>query len=319
MNLALQRSASPVLVMDIRRYAINDRFEVPPAAESSWALQIWCPVIIDAPYQRVLDVSVDAPQPWRMTRESEFGNVMFYGEYAGPTAASRSFTISYVIERSPTAGTLDPSRARSLKTTQLFARTLGLEQYVDVDERTRVLAGSVVEGEANPLHQARRIYDYVTGTMSYNAAEQSWKGSTEHALVCSVGNCNDIHALFVSLCRSIGIPARFVLGQALEAPPSGEEACDLCGYHCWAEFFIAGLGWLPADASCACKYDRHGLFGDLELNHVAWSVGRDLLFTPPQRGGRSLFFAGPYAERDGKTYPVKRHVSFSELRDGTME
>jgi len=226
--------------MDIRRYAINDRFEVPPAAESSWALQIWCPVIVDAPYQRVLDVSVDAPQPWRMTRESEFGNVMFYGEYAGPTAASRSFTISYVIERSPTAGTLDPSRARSLKTTQLFARTLGLEQYVDVDERTRVLAGSVVEGEANPLHQARRIYDYVTGTMSYNAAEQSWKGSTEHALVCSVGNCNDIHALFVSLCRSIGIPARFVLGQALEAPISGEEACDLCGYHCWAEFLSPG-------------------------------------------------------------------------------
>lgn len=317
MNSAMQSPVSPVPVMDIRRYAINDHFEVGPPAESSWALQIWCPMIVDAPYQRVLDVSVAAPQPWRMTRESEFGNVMFYGEYAGPIAASLSFTINYVIERLPTAGTLDPSHARSLQTTQLFARTLGLEQYVDVDDRTRALAGIVVEGEPNPLHQARRIYDYVTGTMSYNAAEQSWKGSTEHALVCSVGNCNDIHALFVSLCRSIGIPARFVLGQALEAPPPGEEACDLCGYHCWAEFYIAGLGWLPADASCACKYGRHGLFGNLEINHVAWSVGRDILFTPPQRAGRSLFFAGPYAELDGKAYLVKRHVNFSELMDGT--
>jgi hypothetical protein len=135
MNLALQSSASPVPVMDIRRYAIDDHFEVRPPAESSWALQIWCPVIADAPYQRVLDVSVVAPQPWRMTRESEFGNVIFYGEYAGPTAASLSFTISYVIERLPTAGTLDPSRARSLQTTQLFARTLGLEQYVRSLER----------------------------------------------------------------------------------------------------------------------------------------------------------------------------------------
>ncbi len=35
----------------------------------------------------------------------------------------------------------------------------------------------------------------------------------------------------------MGIPARLALGQAFEPPPPGEEACDLCGYHCWAEFF----------------------------------------------------------------------------------
>jgi transglutaminase-like putative cysteine protease len=192
-----------------------------------------------------------------------------------------------------------------------------LERFVDVDDKTRSLASHIVGGETNPLHQARRVYEYVTEAMRYDAAQQSWRGSTEHALVCSVGNCNDIHALFVSLCRSIGIPARFVLGQALEAPPQGQETCDLCGYHCWAEFFVAGLGWIPADASCACKYGKHGLFGDLELNHVAWSVGRDILFTPPQRADRSLFFAGPYAELDGRTYPVQRHVNFSELRDKT--
>jgi transglutaminase-like putative cysteine protease len=117
-----------------------------------------------------------------------------------------------------------------------------------------------------------------------------------------VGNCNDIHALFISLCRSAGIPARLVMGQALEPTPPGEEACDLCGYHCWAEFFVAGLGWLPVDASCACKYGDHGLFGRLETNHVAWSMGRDLLLAPIQEGPPLLFFAGPYAEADGKPW-----------------
>ncbi len=169
MNLALQGSVSPVPVVDIRRYAISDRFEVRPPADSSWALQIWCPVIADAPYQRVLDVSVVAPQPWRMTRESEFGNVMFYGEYAGPVGAPLSFTLSYVIERLPIAGTLDPSRARSLQTTQLFARTLGMEQYVDVDERTRVLARHVAGDEMNPLSQARRIYATLPGRWATTA------------------------------------------------------------------------------------------------------------------------------------------------------
>ncbi|AMC63804.1 hypothetical protein RN09_2056 [Mycobacterium tuberculosis variant africanum] len=96
--------------------------------------------------------------------------------------------------------------------------------------------------------------------MDYDATKQSFLGSTEHALTCSVGNCNDIHALFVSLCRSVDIPARFVLGQALELPQPGAQDCEVCGYHCWAEFFVAGLGWLPADASCATKYGTHGLF-----------------------------------------------------------
>jgi len=298
---------------------IGDHFEVKTESNCDDCLQIWCPVITDTPYQRVLDINVAAPQPWRMTREGEFGNVMLYGEYTELFGKPLTFTINYVVERFPIGAVTDPSLARPLRNRQLFARALGPEQHVDVDENTRALAADVVRGEINPLRQARCIYDYVTGTMSYDAAEQSWKGSTAHALACSKGNCNDIHALFVSLCRSIGLPARFILGQALEAQLPGQHACDLCGYHCWAEFFVAGLGWLPADASCACKYGRHGLFGDLEPNHIAWSVGRDILFTPPQRAGRSLFFAGPHAELGGQSYPVERHVNYCELAEGATE
>src|SRR5262249_32264952 len=271
MSLALESTISPIAA-HLHRYAISDRFEVKTTGISQEFLQIWCPIISDTPYQRVIDIKIAAPQPWRITRESEFGNAMFYGDYVEPAAATLSFIIDYVVERVPLAVMLDASRARPLQTAQLFARTLGPEQFVDVDDKTRALANEVAGRETNPSRQAHRIYEYVTSSMSYDAAKQSWKGSTEHALVCSVGNCNDIHALFVSLCRSIGIPARFVLGQALEAPLPGQDACDLCGYHCWAEFFIAGLGWLPADASCACKYGRYGLFGAIDLNHVPSSL-----------------------------------------------
>lgn len=130
-----------------------------------------------------------------------------------------------------------------------------------------------------------------------------------------MGNCNDIHALFISLARSLGIPARLVLGQAFEAPLPGEGACELCGYHCWAEFFAPALGWVPVDASCACKYGKHALFGALESNHIAWSIGRDILLIPPQRGPRLLFFAGPYAELDGQPHSrVERRIAFTEAR-----
>jgi transglutaminase-like putative cysteine protease len=150
--------------------------------------------------------------------------------------------------------------------------------------------------------------------MKYDAAQQSWKGSTEHALVCTVGNCNDIHALFMSLCRSIDIPVRLVMGQALETPISNQENCEICGYHCWAEFFAPGLGWIPADASCVCKYGKDHLFGDLEMNHVAWSIGRDILLHPAQQGERLLYFAAPYTEVDSRVHQhIARGITFSEV------
>lgn len=297
-----------------RRYEIHDHVSVVASAGMSGMLDVWTPAIPETPYQRVLDMEVTAPSPWQIHREAEFGNLVFHSRLALPAGRTHQIHLRYVVERVPVPFRLDAALVGSIATPELFSRVLGLEQFVDVNDKTRALAREIVATETNILSQARLLYDYVTGTMAYDAAQQSWKGSTEHALVCSVGNCNDIHALFISLARSLNIPSRLVLGQALEPSPPGQETCELCGYHCWAEFFAPRLGWIPIDASCACKYGKRALFGALESNHVAWSVGRDILLVPAQRGARVLFFAGPYAELDGQPHrQPERHVTFSEV------
>jgi hypothetical protein len=65
---------------------------------------------------------------------------------------------------------------------------------------------------------------------------------------CEVGrgNCTDFHSLFIGLARAAGIPARFVMGFPL---PVGQSEGGITGYHCWAEFYDEGLGWVPLDAS----------------------------------------------------------------------
>lgn len=223
-------------------FEITDHITI-DSTQGAHTVEMWCPVIGDGAFQRVLDVEVTSEDPYDLTREPEFGNLMLYSRLRLATAAS--WSIRYVVERRAIGHAPDPARARPLATAQLFSRALIPEAHVDVDERTRTLAQDVVGPETNPLEQARRIYDYVTGAMDYDATKQSFLGSTEHALTCSVGNCNDIHALFVSLCRSVDIPARFVLGQALELPQPGAQDCEVCGYHCWAEFFVAGLARTP--------------------------------------------------------------------------
>jgi len=293
-------------------YEIEDRFTVTAPKRVIDALEVWAPIILENPYQRILDFAIEAPGPWSIAREPEFGNPMLYVRLALSPNQSLTFRLRYLVERLCVVHMLDPACVRPLESSAPFARSLGAEKFVDVNDETRRLAAEVVGTETNVLEQVQRLYRYVTGKMAYDAGKQSWKGSTEHALVCSVGNCNDIHALFISLARSAGIPARLVLGQALEPPPPGQEACEICGYHCWAEFFASGLGWIPVDASCACKYGKDDLFGSLEMNHIAWSIGRDILLNPSQRNDRVLFFAGPYVEADGQPCSqIDRHIKFT--------
>ena len=49
--------------------------------------------------------------------------------------------------------------------------------------------------------------------------------------------------------RAEGIPARFIIGFPLKADAEG----TVPGYHCWAEFYLPGRGWIPVDASDASK------------------------------------------------------------------
>lgn len=310
MTIAVCTPREAQLVRGVQHYRIEDTTLV---ASKDDVAAVWIPVIPETPYQRLVDLEVEVGMPYQILREPEFGNASLHVRLS-PASDEQPIRLRYVVERLPVPSMLDPDCARPLGDGHAFARHLAPERFVLVDATTQRLAREIVGNENNPLLQARRIYDYVTGEMTYDAARQSWTGSTEHALTCSVGNCNDIHALFISLARSAGIPARLVLGQALEPPPPGQESCELCGYHCWAEFFCRGLGWVPVDASCACKYGKHALFGDLKMNHIAWSFGRDIVLEPRQVGEPLLFFAGPYVEVGGvRLNHVNRHITFERL------
>lgn len=265
---------APGTALARRQYEILDKVTVQQIPGQAGTLDLWCPVIPDSPYQRVLDVSVDSPIPFHLGHDPDHGNLILHTQLSRPLPEELHLQIRYRVERVQVPHQLDSGRASGIISRPFFDRWLQPERYVDVNEQTLALARNITGSETNLLEQARRLYDHVAGFMTYDATQQSWKGSTEHALVCTVGNCNDIHALFLSLCRSIGIPARLVMGQALEATAPEAENCEICGYHCWAEFFAPGLGWLPVDASCDCKYGKHQLFGDLEMNHIAWSSGQ---------------------------------------------
>jgi hypothetical protein len=85
--------------------------------------------------------------------------------------------------------------------------------------------------------------------------------------------------LFVALCRSIGIPARPVVGRWATS-----EADD---WHCWAEFYLPGYGWVPVDPTMGDQTgEREGNFGHLDNKRLTLNKTYNVVLHP-----RPYFFA----------------------------
>ena len=114
-----------------------------------------------------------------------------------------------------------------------------------------------------------------------------------------------------TMARAEGIPARFEIG----FPVPGGAAGAIPGYHCWAEFFVNGVGWVPVDISEAWKDpQKHDyFFGALDANRVQFTIGRDLTLEPKQEGGPLNYFIYPYVEVDGKPFDgIEKRSSYQE-------
>ena len=98
-------------------------------------------------------------------------------------------------------------------------------------------------------------------------------GNSIYACDIGVGNCTDFHSYFMSLNRTIGIPARFHMGFSIPDSEGGE----VDGYHCWADYYEQDEGWYPVDISAADKdpAKKDYFFGTVDNNRLEMMVGRD--------------------------------------------
>ena len=114
-------------------------------------------------------------------------------------------------------------------------------------------------------------------------------GHIPYCLRVGKGNCTDFHTLFIALARASGIPASWNMGFPLAYGDGGAEgAQEVKGYHCWAEFYAPGAGWVPVDISEARKHPelKAYFFGGLSGNRVLFTRARDVLLEPDGTGRR---------------------------------
>ena len=280
-------------------------------------VRVWLPLAPSDFNQSVTVINVSSPVPTRTTQDAEYGNPMIYAEFRHPDSASATISVDYKVTRREfsrgDSSELMRFNQESPRPPEAVGRFLSADRLVPIDGRMKELAEQNTQGKQGPVEKAYALYDFVFHTLRYDKSGTGWgRGDSLWACDSKHGNCTDFHSLFISLMRAEHIPARFEIGFPLPAgSPAGQSV--IAGYHCWAEFYLNRLGWVPVDISEAWKDpSKHDyFFGSIDANRVQFTTGRDLTLEPKQDGPPLNYFIYPYVEVNGRPYEaVERKFTF---------
>lgn len=150
----------------------------------------------------------------------------------------------YQICRRAVKTKVNPNRilTRTKANTPLYTEYTKATSKMPVDNKMIQQAIKKIIGkEKNPYYKAQKIYTYIT--QEFVPRLKNAKNAHHNivtALEQKTADAYDMALLFCSFARASNIPAVPVTGIAMNT--SGEVKT-----HCWAEFYLEGLGWIPVD------------------------------------------------------------------------
>ncbi len=130
-------------------------------------------------------------------------------------------------------------------------------EFIDINEDIRKKANEILKGETDYYVAVYKASEWVKNNIEYDLntlTAQAVKKSS-WVLENKQGVCDELTNLFISMLRSVGIPARFVTGMVYTNLDDG------WGNHGWAEVYFPEKGWVPWDVT-------YGQFGWIDPSHI---------------------------------------------------
>ncbi len=173
------------------------------------------------------------------------------------------------------------------------------EQYPHIrfTPTVRALAEEIRGEETDPLRLAKRVYDWICHNVRYSYVRDYLliENIPEFVMVNRYGDCGTMALVFITLCRAMGIPAKWQSGSSCR--PDG------IGSHDWAMFYVAPYGWLYCDPSYGVgayksrnETRRAHYFANLDPFRLVASNEFQQPFTPDKR----LCRTDPYDNQTGE-------------------
>ncbi len=283
---------------------------------NSKSLEVWIPAPQSDGHQTVSDLKILCGLPYTLQNESEYNNSILAIKSDKNIPGNFPVSMEFLVTRTGykvSDKLIDPNDAQS---SEYLKRCLMPDNLAPTSGVIAETALKIVDNDMTAFEKSRALYDYVVSTMDYDKTGAGWgRGDAIYACNAKKGNCTDFHSLFIAMARACGIPSRFVIGFPI---PDGKKQGEIHGYHCWAEFYINGLGWAPIDASEARKHSekKEMFFGGLDANRVQFTVGRDINIENNPNTEPLNYFIYPYVKIDGKIYSdVEKSFRFKDVTE----
>ena len=143
--------------------------------------------------------------------------------------------------------------------------------YINPDDPDIIAIASEIlnnAGTNNAFLVAKELFIWLKQQTTYQIhVDENKVQSAETTFQCKTGDCDDLSFLYISLCRSINIPSRFIRGFLVEE--------TIAIPHVWVEVFVGGdigiNGWIPiecAGTSNKAETEVHQNFGVETVNHL---------------------------------------------------
>ncbi|HKK01212.1 MAG TPA: transglutaminase domain-containing protein [Desulfuromonadales bacterium] len=273
--------------------------------------RLWIPYPVSDANQKITDISVTGNYADEgVYTDQATGTPMLYARWA-KDAKSRTLTFAFDVDRKEVIRRDFPAREGAWNRSD-FAADLAPTSYGPTTGEVKKLADRITAGKTTVLAKAKAIYDWTcVNTYRDPKTRGCGKGDVCALLARPGGKCADISSVFVALARAAGVPARDDFGLR-QGKKSGQDITTW--YHCWAEFYLPGYGWVPVDPADVRKmmlvqhlklddpkteHYRKYFWGGIDAFRVALSHGRDLNLNPRQAAGSLNYLMYPYAEIGG--------------------
>ncbi len=318
-QLTAKKSSLSANRAGMESFKFSYQISVPDVPPGSKSIEVILPSPPSDDKQIIRNFRISSNLPDSQYFDPEYGNNILLFNSTDSIPDNIEITMTFDATRKQRApldsvATDNPNPASNNTIPDSLEKYLLANTLVPIDGQIQREADSLMSEDLSPLEKAHILYNHLFETMKYDKSGVGW-GNGDALYACDVrrGNCTDIHSLFIGMARSQGIPARFRIGFPLPEELSIDKA-TITGYHCWAEFYIADIGWIPVDISEAIKRPKlkEYYFGRLDPNRIGFTIGRDIV-TPTSFGEQSfnyLIYAQVFI--DGvRVENVERHFSVS--------
>ena len=224
------------------RYTITVEPDAVPEGET---VRCWLPMPrTDVPRQKNVKL-LSTSQPDFVRSPMDYAHSTVYMEKKAEAGKPTVFSEEFEFDAYGAWFDLDTAATTTYDTTCDLYKTYTSERdcHMVFTPQIRALAERLTQGAATPLAKARRIFKWVDDNFPWASAREysTIENIPAYVLDNHHGDCGQVTLLFLTLCRSLGIPAHFQSGFMLHP---GEE-----NLHDWGEIYVPEHGWVPVDQS----------------------------------------------------------------------